>query len=162
MKTTLTLSTLFALTIFFAPPAKAQEKKFDIEKAKGALEKLAGEAKKAIGKASEGKSDSLWPHSKDTLTQPKDEYMRKAQSAMRAIDAEIKALADAESAVNSRDYFRTHLESLKQHLAYCKLDADKLGTVDDEESFRVKQKKFDRALGFLADNVQLAKDEAGL
>ena len=38
----------------------------------------------------------------------------------------------------------------------------KLKTADSEEAFRVKQKKFDRTLGFLAEGIQLAKEEAGL
>lgn len=141
---------------------RAEEKKLDLDKAKNTLEKLAGEAKKELSKHMDSKPDSLWPRSKETLALPKEEYLKRVESAMKMMDGEIKALAEAEGAVNARDYFKTHIESLKQHHAYCKQDIVKLAGTDGEEAFRVKQKKFDRVLGFLAGNIQLAKEEAGL
>ena len=161
----LALATVLAL--FNSPaPSRAEDRKppkANSEKTKEMLDKLVGEAKKAAGKLKEDdKSGTLWQRSKETMALPKDEYLKRAESAMRTMDAEIKALAEAESAVNARDYFKAHLDSLRLHLGYCKEDGEKLMSADSEEAFRVRQKKFDRTLGFLADNIQLAKEEAGL
>jgi hypothetical protein len=143
--------------------AEDKKPKITTENAKDMLDKLVGEAKKAAGKFQEGeKGGTLWPHSKESLSLSKDEYLKRADSAMKSMDAEIKALAEAEGAVITRDYFKTHVESLRLHLAYCKQDGERLKSADSEEAFRVKQKKFDRTLSFLADNIQLARDEAGL
>jgi len=163
MKTPTVLALASALVLNLSAPAHSEDKKLDMDKAKSALEKLVGEARKAAGKMREDDKDNpLWPRSKETMALPKEDYLKRADSAMKTMDAEIKALAETDSAVNARDYFKTHLESLTQHLRYCRLDAEKLAAVDGEETFRVKQKKFDRSLGFLADNIQLAKEEAGL
>ncbi|HEY2572809.1 MAG TPA: hypothetical protein VGH65_02030 [Verrucomicrobiaceae bacterium] len=147
-----------------ATAASAEDKsKLNSDKTKEMLDKLMGEAKKAAGKLKdEDKGGSSWPRSKETLALPQADYLKRADSAMKTMDTEIKALAEAETAVNTRDYFKMHLESLKQHLGYCRQDEEKLKASDSEETFRVKQKKFDRTLGFLADNIQLAKEEAGL
>lgn len=144
-------------------PILAEDKtKHDLDDAKHALEKLAGEAKKAIGKATDEKPNALWPHSKEALALPKADYTKRAESGLKTMAAEIQALGEAESAVNSRAYFKTRIESLKQQLEYCRQDLDKLTGADTEEAFRVKQKKFDRTLGFLGDNITIAKQEAGL
>ena len=152
--------------LLLATSARAEDNKIksNSDKTKEMLDKLVGEARKAASKMQEGgdKSRSLWARSKETMALPQGDYLKRAETAMRSMDAEIKALAEAEGAVNTRDYFKTHVEALKQHLAYCRLDEEKLKSSDSEETFRVKQKKFDRTLGFLADNIQLAKEEAGL
>ena len=145
--------------------AHAEDNKFksNSDKTREMLDKLVGEAKKAATKMQEAdKGNSLWPRSKETLALPQAEYLKRAESAMKSMDSEIKALAEAEGAVSARDYFKTRVEALKQQLAYCRQDGEKLRASDGEESFRVKQKKFDRILGFLAENIQLAKEEAGL
>ncbi len=134
------------------------------DKNKDMLDKLMIEAKKAAGKFQDGgdKGSSLWSRSKETLALPKDEYLKRADSALKTMDAEIVALTEAEGPVIARDYFKTHVQSLKQHLIYCRQEEEKLKSSEGDESFRVKQKKFDRTLGFLADNIQLTKEEAGL
>lgn len=159
--------TFTAALILLAPPApaRAEDGKFksNSDKTREMLDKLVGEAKKAASKIQEGeKGSTLWMRSKETLALPQAEYLKRAESAMKAMDAEVKALAEAEGAVSARDYFKTHVDSLKQQLAYCRQEGEKLRASDSEETFRVKQKKFDRTLGFLASNIQLAKEEAGL
>ncbi len=140
------------------------EDKSNSDKTKEMLDKLLGEAKKAAGKMQEGgdKGNALWSHSKETLGLPKADYIKRAESGLKTMSAEIQALGETESTVNSRAYFKTRIESLKQHLDYCRLDLEKLATTEPEETFRVKQKKFDRTLVFLGDNIALAKQEAGL
>ena len=153
-----------ALLFALLAAASADDKsKGNSDKTKEMIDKLVGEARKAAGKLKdEDKANSLWPRSKETMALPQAEYLKRADSALKTMDTEIKALGEAEGAVNGRDYFKTHIESLKQHLNYCRQDEEKLKASDSEESFRVKQKKFDRTLGFLADNIRLAKEEAGL
>ena len=140
------------------------EDKLTSDKTKDMLDKLVGEAKKAAGKLQEGgdKGNALWSHSKETLALPKADYIKRAESGLKTMSAEIQALGEAESSVNSRAYFKTRMEANRQNLEYCLQDLDKLKTVESEEAFRVKQKKFDRTLVFLGDNISLAKQEAGL
>ncbi len=153
----------FALLLLMTAGVRGEDK-LTSDKTKDMLDKLVGEAKKAAGKLQEGsdKGNALWSHSKETLALPKTDYLKRADSGLKTMSAEIQALGEAESSVNSRAYFKTRIESLKQHLEYCLQDLDKLKTVESEESFRVKQKKFDRTLVFLGDNISLAKQEAGL
>lgn len=151
--------------LLIAAGALAEDNKFksNSDKTKEMLDKLVGEAKKAAGKYQESeKGNTLWTRSKETLALPQAEYLKRAESAIKTMDTEIKALAEAEGAVSARDYFKTRIESLKQQLAYCRQDGEKLKSSESEEAFRVKQKKFDRVLGFLAESIQLAKEEAGL
>lgn len=140
------------------------EDKLTSDKTKDMLDKLVGEAKKAAGKLQEGgdKGNALWSHSKETLALPKADYIKRAESGLKTMSAEIQALGEAESSVNSRAYFKTRMEADRQNLEYCLQDLDKLKTLESEEAFRVKQKKFDRTLVFLGDNISLAKQEAGL
>jgi hypothetical protein len=162
----LSASSLAITLLLCAGGVRAEDSKIksNTDKNKELLDKLVGEAKKAAGKMQEGgdKGGTLWPRSKEILALPQNDFLKRAESAMRSMDTEIKSLCEAESAVNSRDYFKAHLDSLKLHLAYCRQDAGKLKAADSEEAFRVKQKKFDRTLGFLAEGIQLAKEEAGL
>jgi hypothetical protein len=164
MKHSVAPACVLALALLAAmAPAEDKTKAINSDKTKEMLDKLVGEAKKAAGKIKEeDKAGSLWSRSKETMALPQAEFLKRAESALKTMDTEIKALAEAEGAVSGRDYFKMHVESLKQHLDYCKQEGEKLKTSDSEETFRVKQKKFDRTLGFLADNIQLAKEEAGL
>ena len=133
------------------------------DKAKDMLEKLVGEVKNAADKGKgEGKDHGLWERSKETLRLSREEYVKKVNSAFKTMDAEIASITESGSALVSRDYFKTRLESLKQHLDYCKRDLERLQTSESEEIFRAKQKGFDRGLGYLGDHIELAQEEAGL
>lgn len=160
--TAFVLSAAF-VSILSCNAVRAEEgnsKKLDLEKAKGALEKLAGEAKKALGKGDD--HNTIWPKSKETLALPMAEYVKRAEGALKMADAEVRALAEAESPVNGRDYFKTRVESLKLQHAYCSGELAKLKDIGAEDDFRVKQKKFDRVLTFFAETIALAKEEAGV
>jgi hypothetical protein len=158
---------LLALLLSFSvatAPAEDKPLKLDkntVEKAKDLLDKVVNEAKDAAEK-SKDKGKELWARTKETLGLTREEYMKKAASALKTMDSEIQVLAESGSAVNSRDYFKTRLESLKQNLDYCRRDFDRLQAAESEEAFRVKQKGFDRGLGFLGDHIELAQEEAGL
>jgi hypothetical protein len=131
------------------------------DKAKDLLDKLVNEAKKATDKAKDEGKD-LWGKSKDLLKLSREEYTQKVQFTMKTMNAEIQALGETDAPVSSRDYFKTRVESLKQHLAYCQRDFDRLKAQADEDAFRAKQKSFDRTLGWLAEHLAATKEEAGL
>ena len=131
------------------------------DKARDILNKIVDEAQKASSKV-EKKSKQLWEHTKENLRLTKDEYLGKTGSALVTIHAEIQAIAESDTGVSNRDYFKARIDALKLHLDFCKREWSKLKDITEEETFRVKQKGFDRTLGFLSDNVELAKDEAGL
>jgi polyhydroxyalkanoate synthesis regulator phasin len=131
------------------------------DKAKDLLDKLVNEAKKATDKAKDEGKD-LWNHSKDLLKLSREEYTPKVEFAMKTMSAEIQALGETDAPVSSRDYFKTRVESLKQHLAYCQREFDRLKEQADEEAFRARQKKFDRTLGWLSEHLAATKEEAGL
>ncbi len=131
------------------------------DKAKDLLDKLVNEAKKATDKAKDDGKD-LWNKSKDLLKLSREEYTSKVEFAMKTMGAEIQALGETDAPVSSRDYFKTRVDSLKQHLAYCQRDFDRLKALPDEEAFRAKQKNFDRTLGWLSEHLSITKEEAGL
>lgn len=155
------LGLILALPVLQAEDKPIKIDKNTVDKAKDALDKVLGEVKNAADKAGD-KGKELWARTKENLRMSRDEYLKKATSALATMDAEIQVLAESGSAVTSRDYFKTRLEALRQHLDYCKRDMERLAASDTEEAFRVKQKGFDRGLGFLGDNIELAEEEAGL
>ena len=153
------------LTLAVFSTATAQDKlkldKETMDKAKGALEQLIGKAKEA-GDKHDDKGRELWERSKESLTMPRDAYVKKADSAIKTMEAELAALAESGSTLISRDYFKTRMESLKQHIDYCKRDLERLQGAETDEAFRVKQRSFDRGLGLLGDHLELTLEEAGL
>ena len=158
---------LVAFSVFAAATATAQDKpikldKETMDKAKGALEQLMGKAKDAVEKSDDKGGRELWARSKDSLTMPREAYVKKADSAIKTMEAELAALAESGSTLVSREYFKTRMESLKQHVEYCRRDLERLQGAETDEAFRVKQRAFDRGLGFLGDHIELTLEEAGL
>ncbi len=152
-----------------APLSHAEEKKpikidkETQEKAKDMLDKLVGEVKEAANKGGKKSSGSvLWPRSKETLMLSREDYLKKVVSALAIMVAEVQAIEESGVAIVTRDYYQTRLQSLKQQVEYCKRDLTRLQESPTEEAFRVKQRGFDRGLGFLADSIELAQEEAGL
>ncbi|HSJ00817.1 MAG: hypothetical protein ACAI34_03685 [Verrucomicrobium sp.] len=177
MKALPTLATIpflaLALTLCLPAGSQAQDKGGDkpkekpvidkntADKAKAMLDKVVGEVSKAANKT-EPKGKELWERTKDNLRLSKDEYIKKAQSGIATMEAEIEVLSESGAGVLSRDYFKMRIESYKLQIDYCKRDLERLKETPSEETFRVKQRGFDRGLGALGDNISLAKDEAGL
>lgn len=146
--------------------AQAEDKpikidKTTVDKAKDVLDKVLGEARNAADKAGE-KGKDLWERTKDSMRLSREEYLKKADSGLKTMEAEIQVLAESGSALNSRDYFKMRIDALKLHLDYCRRDFERLQASETEEAFRVKQKGFDRGLDFLGENIELALEEAGL
>ncbi len=139
----------------------AQEEGKKSDKTKDLIDKLVGEAKKAADKAKDEGKD-LWGKSKDLLKLSREEYTTKVGFTLKTMGAEIQALGETDAPVSSRDYFKTRVDSLKQHLSYCQREFDRLKEQPDEDAFRAKQKKFDRTLGWLGEHLAITKEEAGL
>lgn len=160
------LIALFACLPLSATRAEDNPLKVDkatMDKAKDLLDKVVNEAKDAAEKSKDkDKGKELWGRTKETLSLSREEYVKKAASALKTMDTEVQVLVESGSTVTTRDYFKTRIESLKLHLEYCKRDLERLQAADSEEAFRVKQRGFDRGLGFLGDNIELAQEEAGL
>jgi hypothetical protein len=164
--TFLSLATAFGFLLAAPSSALAEDKplkldKSTTDKAKQMLDKLVGEVKEAAKEGGE-KGKDLWERTKETMSLSREEYVKKVNSALATMDAEIQVLAESGSAVTTRDYFKTRIEALKQHLDYCKRDLVRLQEAPTEETFRVKQRGFDRGLDFLGENIELAQEEAGL
>lgn len=160
-------ATLLILLAFCSlTPAQAEDKpikidKSTVDKAKEMLDKVVNEAKDTAEKAHD-KGKELWARTKENLRLSREEYLKKATSGLKTMELEIAEITESGSAVTSRDYFKMRIEGLKLHLDYCKRDFERLQATDSEETFRVKQKTFDRGLSFLGDNIELAQEEAGL
>jgi hypothetical protein len=150
-----------SLTSAFAQEKPLKLDKETTDKAKDLIDKVLGEVKTAAGTGEESVRE-LWARTKDNLRLSREEYMKKAASGLKTMEAEIAVIAESGSAVMSREYFQTRVAALKQHLDYCKRDLERLQAAESEEAFRVKQKGFDRGLGFLGDNIEMAQEEAGL
>ena len=157
----LLLALLVTTSLLQLHAADEEKEKKTSDKAKDVLEKLMGEAKKAAEKAKDEGKD-LWGKSKELLKLTREDYTKKAELAMKTMEAEIQALAESDAPVSGRDYFKTRLESLRQQLAYCHRDFDRLKALPDEDAFRAKQKNFDRTLGWLSEHLSITKEEAGL
>lgn len=142
--------------------------KSDADKARELMRKLVDAAEKASGKVEskakelESKTKDLWAHTKENLRMSKEDYLARANAGLLTMQAEVQGLAEADTGVAGRDYFKTRVAALKQQVDYCRHELDKLKDIPNEETFRVKQKGFDRTMGFLSDNIGVAKDEAGL
>jgi hypothetical protein len=166
--TLLSLAIVFGFSLAAPQAARAEDKekplkldKSTTDKAKQMLDKLVGEVKEATKEGAD-KGKDLWERTKENFTMPREAYVKKVNSALATMDAEIQVLAEGGSAVTTRDYFKTRIEGLKQHLDYCKRDLVRLQEATSEETFRVKQRGFDRGLDFLGQNIELAQEEAGL
>jgi hypothetical protein len=157
----LLLALLVASSFLHLRAADEEKDKKNSDKAKDVLEKLMNEAKKVADKAKDEGKD-LWGKSKDLLKLSREDYTKKAEFAMKTMEAEIQALAESDAPVSGRDYFKTRIESLRQQLAYCRRDFDRLKALPDEDAFRAKQKNFDRTLGWLSEHLSTTKEEAGL
>jgi hypothetical protein len=157
---------LLLLTFFSLSTAPAEDKpikidKSTVDKAKDMLDKVVNEAKDAAEKAGD-KGRELWARTKENLRLSREEYLKKATSGLKTMELEIAEISESGSAMFSRDYYKMRMDALKLHLDYCKRDFERLQATDSEEAFRVRQKGFDRGLGFLGDNIELAAEEAGL
>lgn len=143
----------------------AQNSKIDVEEAKDALKKLLGEVSDAAEKAtkkSEAKGNEFWERSKDNLVMEREAYSKKVGVAMARMDAELKGLEVSDASISARVYFKVRVESLKQHLQFCREDFERLKATATEEEFRARQRNFDRTVAFLGDQLSLTLKEAGL
>jgi len=143
----------------------AADEKLTSEKAQELLQKGLSELTKVANKSEDKDKDKdkeYWKRSKDHLKLDQADYLKKVQSAFTTMDLVIQSLAESGASVTTRQYYMIRLEALKQNLEYCRQEYTKLKESPSEEAFRVKQKTFDRTLGYLSDNIEVAQEEAGL
>lgn len=131
------------------------------DKAKDLLNKVIGEVSKNASKIEE-KSKQLWEKSKETLKLSREDYLKRVESALVTMDAEMQVIQESESPLLTRDYYKMRLDAIKLQIDYCKRNLERLKETPTEEAFRVKQKGYDRSLSSLSDIIELTKEEAGL
>ncbi|CAN5857719.1 hypothetical protein BH11VER1_BH11VER1_24840 [soil metagenome] len=148
-------------TLILSASAWGADEKITEEKAKDLLNKVIGEVSKNASKIEE-KPKGLWEKSKETFKLSREDYMKKVESALLTMDAEVQGIQESESSILTRDYFKMRLDSIKLQIEYCKRNLDRLKELPTEEAFRVKQKGYDRTLSGLSDLIELTKQEAGV
>lgn len=150
-----------AYTLILTCSAWGADEKNTEDKAKDLLNKVISEVSKNASKIEE-KSKDLWEKSKETFKLSREDYLKKVESALATMDAEVQAIHESEATMLSRDYYKMRLDSIKLQIEYCKRNLDRLKEAPTEEVFRVKQKGYDRALSGLSEIIGLTKEEAGL
>ncbi len=142
-------------------PAWSADEKITEDKAKDLLGKVLSEVSKNASKIEE-KSKGLWDKNKEIFKMSREDYLKKVESILITMDAEIQNIQESESTLLARDYFKMRLDAIKLQIEYCKRNLDRLKESPSEEVFRVKQKGYDRTLNGLSDIIELSKEEAGL
>jgi|APTNR8051073442_1049403.scaffolds.fasta_scaffold08226_2 hypothetical protein len=155
MKTILLLLTMLSLV-----PASLHAEESLAEKLRRAAEKAAEKAGVALDKV-ETKGRQWWNDAKESLKMKRPDYEKKANEALTTYAAEIKVLKESTSGVAGRDYFKTRLVALDQHLAFAQNEFQTLKETPSEAEFRARQRKFDRTMWSLDGAVGQALEEAG-
>lgn len=162
------LHLLFLATTMLLLPmtGSAQSGKIDADKAKDALQKLLGEATEAVEKAQKKQKDkkdesAFWIRDKENLTMDRTEYTKKVTKALAVMKIEIQSLAETDSSVGNREYFKTRVKGLQQNHTYCSEELDQLKAFATEEEFRARQRSFDKNLALLSDHLVVTMKEAG-
>lgn len=161
MQSTPIFSRALACTLILTVSAWGADEKATEDKAKDLLNKVIGEVSKNASKIEE-KGKQLWEKGKETLKLSREDYLKKVESALVTMDAEVQVIQESESTVLSRDYYKMRLDAIKLQIDYCKRNLERLKETPTEEVFRVKQKGYDRTLSSLSDLIELSKEEAGL
>jgi hypothetical protein len=159
MKTAATLLlTAFCLSASLpaqdSSPSLGDRLKRAVDRTKDAL---AGVADKV-----QSKSRTWYNNAKSHLTMSQYDYYDRAGSAIARMDAEVAVLQELASGPGEREYFKTRILALQQHLKFAHEEFDKLKTSETEEMFRARQKGFEHTLGALEAAVGQAQEEAGL
>lgn len=118
---------------------------------------LAGVADKVSSK-----SRSWYNDAKAHLTMSQYDYYDRAGKTLARIDAEATVLGELAGGPNEREYFKTRILALQQHLKFAHEEFDKLRASETEQMFRARQKTFEHTLGSLEGAVAQAQEEAGL
>ena len=155
MKTILLLLTMLALM-----PSTMRAEESLADKLRRAAEKAAEKAAGAMDKA-EHKGRQWWNDAKESVKMKRPDYEKRADEALASYAAEIKVLTESTSGVAGRDYFKTRLLALQQHLAFAQNELQTIKETPSEAEFRARQRKFDRTMWSLDEALGQALEEAG-
>ncbi|MCB1208854.1 MAG: hypothetical protein KDK97_05985 [Verrucomicrobiales bacterium] len=155
MKTILLLLTMLSLV-----PATLRAEESLADKLRRAAEKAAEKAGVALDKV-ETKGRQWWNDAKESVKMKRPDYEKRAGDALDTYAAEIKVLKESASGVAGRDYFKTRLLALEQHLAFAQDEFETIRATPSEAEFRARQRKFDRTMWALDGALGQALEEAG-
>ena len=99
---------------------------------------------------------------KENLRLTRPEYIKRADKKLGQLDADVQVLHEMLNAPGQRDYFKTRVTALDQHVAYAKTEYKTLVESDSEAMFRARQAGFNKTLWTLEAAVEQAQEEAGL
>lgn len=99
---------------------------------------------------------------KENLRLTRPEYTKRADKKLGQLDADVQVLHEMLNAPGQRDYFKTRVTALDQHVAYAKTEYKTLVDSDSEAMFRARQAGFNKTLWTLEAAVEQAQEEAGL
>jgi len=129
------------------------------------LRRALDKAKVKLGDVAEkaGEKGRQWYHqAKENLKLSRPEYSKRAEKKLADIDAQVAVLKEIASGAGQRDYFKTRVTAIDQHMAYAKNEFITLQAADTEPMFRARQSIFNKTLWTLEAAVEQAQEEAGL
>ena len=135
-------------------------------------EDLGDQLKRALEKAkvkvgdmavkAEQKGREWYYAAKENLRLTRPEYTKRASKKLEQLDADVQVLHEMLNAPGQRDYFKTRVAALDQHVEYAKAEFKNLDASDSEAIFRARQSGFNKTLWTLEAAVEQAQEEAGL
>lgn len=133
---------------------------------------LSDQLKRALEKAkvkvgdlavkAEQKGREWYYQAKENLRLSRPEYTKRAQKKLEQLDANVLVLHEMLNSPGQRDYFKTRVTALDQHVAYAKTEYLNLEAAETEAVFRARQSGFNKTLWTLEAAVEQAQEEAGL
>jgi len=133
---------------------------------------LSDQLKRALEKAkvkvgdmavkAEQKGREWYYAAKENLRLARPEYTKRAEKKVEQLDANVLVLHEMLNSPGQRDYFKTRVAALDQHVAYAKTEFDNLKSSESEAIFRARQSGFNKTLWTLEAAVEQAQEEAGL
>jgi hypothetical protein len=126
-----------------------------------AFDKAKVEAKDLAEKANQKGRE--WYHAaKENLRLSRPEYTKRAEKELGQLEADVLVLREMANAPGQRDYFKTRVAALDQHVLYAKNEMKTLQESDSDAVFRARQSVFNKTLWTLEAAVEQAQEEAGL
>ncbi len=126
-----------------------------------ALDKAKVDVKDFAEKANQ-KGREWYRQAKENLRLSRGEYTKRAEKKLAQLEADTLVLHEMANAPGQRDYFKTRIAALDQHVAYAKTELKSLQESDSEPVFRARQSTFNKTLWTLEAAVEQAQEEAGL
>jgi vacuolar-type H+-ATPase subunit H len=129
------------------------------------LKRALDKAKVKIGEAAEKAGDKgreWYRKAKENLKLSRPEYLKRADQKLKDSEAQIAVLREMSNAPGQRDYFKTRVVALEQHLVFAKTEFLNLESAEGEAMFRARQSIFNKTVWTLEAAIEQAQEEAGL